>query len=209
MSAHIMPITTSQPSPTEVAGRRAWFGARGDDSDDRGWLHTAKVLGGVVAAATPIILLAAQLGNWGDDDKADPQSGRGSISMVAPSLDASKITVAGTADPGVDAVVVRIDSLGTDGRRWAEEAEVFAQEWKTVIPTEPKLVGEYRIKAWYHTPSGVELAANQRRLVSAFVQTPPPPTLPSDIAECVVEYGDACFQGQPGWSDPSVYRSDQ
>ena len=153
MSAHIVPITTSQPSSAEPAGRRTWFGAGGDDSDDRGWLHTAKVLGGVLAAATPIILLAAQLGGWGDGDKEEARSGRGSISMVAPSLDASTITVAGTADPGVDTVVVRIDSLGADGLRWAEEAEVFAQEWKTVVPTEPRLVGEYKIKAWYHTPS--------------------------------------------------------
>lgn len=203
-----MPITTSQPPSTEAAGRGAWFGARGDDSNDRGWLHTAKVLGGVVAAATPAIVLAAQLFDWGNDHEA-ARSGGGSISMVAPSLDASTITVAGTADPVVDTVVVRIDSLGADGRRWAEEAEVFAQEWKTVIPTEPRLVGEYKIKAWYHTPSDVELAANQRPLVSAFMEPPPPPNLPSDIAECVVEYGDVCFQGQPGWSDPSVYRSDQ
>ena len=208
MSAHIMPITTSQPSSTEAAGRRAWFGPRGDDGEDRSWLHTAKVLGSVVAAATPVILLAAQLFDWGNDNDA-ARSGGGSISMVAPSLDANTITVAGTADPGVDTVMVRVGSLGPEGQGWARKTEVFAQEWKMVIPTAPKLVGEYEIEAWYYTPSGVKLAASQRELASSFMEPPPPPNLPGDLADCVAQYGDVCFQGQPGWSDPSVYRSGQ
>jgi len=210
MSAHIMPITGSQHSPADASRRRGWFGTRDNSDEDRGWLHDAKVLGGVVAAVTPLILLVAQVTDLGVDDVHDQTaSAKGSIAMVAPSLDASKITVAGTAEPGVNTVMVRVGSLGPEGQGWARKTEVFAQEWKMVIPTAPKLVGEYEIEAWYYTPSGVKLAASQRELASSFMEPPPPPNLPGDLADCVAQYGDVCFQGQPGWSDPSVYRSGQ
>jgi hypothetical protein len=207
MGAHIAPVTAVQESPAEGVGRRGIFRSKGEE-DERSWVQVATVLGGILAAVSPLVLLAAQLFGWaGDDDQARP--GNGSIAMVAPSLDATKMTVAGTADPGVDAVLIKIETLGTDGRRWAEEADVFAREWKMVVPTEPKMVGEYQIKAWYHTPSDIELAVNQRELVSARMDPPPSPVVPSDLSECVAQYGDVCFEGQAGWSQPSIYRSEQ
>lgn len=206
MTAHAEPIGT----PAEGAGSGGLDNEGNATREGWAWLHAAKVLGGVVAAATPLIVLGVQIVNDVDREPKIIRSTMGSIGDVIANEDLTEVTVAGTAEPGVDAVVVTIDPTDPEKRRFVGETDVFAQEWTLVIPTEPKLDPGYAIKANFYSAPKAGYVSSHRVLASSIEDPPvPPPVPPSEIVECVVVHGDSCFEGQPGWSDPSIYRSDQ
>lgn len=163
------------------------------------------------------VIVAAVITAWpnifgADDEKVATvqSSALGSIEKVTTNSDDTEVTIAGTAAPDVESVLVTIGPRNSDGQVWAETADVYAGEWRMVVSTKPELTRPYEIKAYYKQRS-VELTSSHRVLASSLEDPPPTPAPapPGQILECVVVHGDSCLQGQPGWGSPSIYQSQQ
>jgi len=135
-------------------------------------------------------------------------SDRGSVDKVEINGSATEVTVTGSAEKDVDSVAVLIGPRESGGQQfWANTGDVFNQQWKLSVATEPHLLLPYRIEAHYH---GVSAAVPHARVLSKFSfqgtepTTPPPP--PNQIVNCAEQFGPDCFTG-PGWGPPSVYQS--
>jgi hypothetical protein len=134
-------------------------------------------------------------------------SGLGSFDQLAINGSRSEVAVTGSAGRDVASVVVLIGPRQSGGQYWAASADVFNQQWKLVVATEPHLPEPYEVKAYYkERTAGAGGVHASNFALQPTAPTPPPP--PGREVTCAVELGDSCFTG-PGWGPPSVYRSDQ
>jgi hypothetical protein len=172
-------------------------------------------IGTAVVTAAASIFVAFGGSNGVDpvaEERPAPQPSMGSIDQVMVNSDNSEVTVAGWAAPTVESVVVAIGPRESGGQYWAASADVFQQEWRLDVATPPQLSRPYEVKAYYKQRSngaaGIESISGYAYSKSEPAPPPPPPS-PGQLAECVAQQGDSCFQGQPGWDSSSTYEPQQ
>jgi hypothetical protein len=233
MTSHAQPISTPpEPlaSPTPMDGRHS-TGINKHKHAGRGGSVSVAKIGMISAIGTAFVTAAATIfvSVSPDGDSAgkatnepvtvNPASGPTTITPTlteGPRLDSfdhwinasgTEVTVAGSAEKEVGSVWVLIGPRPSGGRYWVEPTDVFNQQWKIVVKTEPHLPEPYEIKAY---PRERASGAAEIHRASNFTFQPPTPTPPPPGQEvnCAEEFGDSCFTG-PGWGPPSVYRSDQ
>ena len=163
-------------------------------------------IGAALVTAITTIVVAVSLDNGQSLVKT---STLGSFDQVAINGSGTEVTETGSAEKDVDSVVVLIGPRQSGGQYWAASANVFNQQWKLVVATEPHVPVSYEISAYYRQRAGGS-AATQSASYFAFQRTTPTPTPPPPGQEvnCAEQFGDSCFTG-PGWGPPSVFRSDQ
>ena len=165
-------------------------------------------IGAALVTAITTIVVAVSLDNGQSLVYTSPH---GSFDQVAINGSGTKVTVTGSAEKDIDSVVVLIGPRQSGGQYWAASANVFNQQWKLVVATEPHVPVPYEIRAYYRQRAGGS-AATQSASYFAFQRTtptpPPTPPPPRQEVNCAEQFGDSCFTG-PGWGPPSVFRSDQ
>ena len=165
-------------------------------------------IGAALVTAITTIVVAVSLDNGQSLVNTSPH---GSFDQVAINGPGTKVTVTGSAEKDIDSVVVLIGPRQSGGQYWAASANVFNQQWKLVVATEPHVPVPYEIRAYYRQRAGGS-AATQSASYFAFQRTtptpPPTPPPPRQEVNCAEQFGDSCFTG-PGWGPPSVFRSDQ
>jgi hypothetical protein len=163
----------------------------------------------LVTAVTTIVVAVSHDNGQTITPSLVKTSSLGSFDQVAINGSGTEVTVIGSAEKDVDSVVVLIGPRQSGGQYWAASANVFNQQWKLVVATEPHVPVPYEIRAYYRQRAGGR-AATQSASYFAFQRTTPTPTPPPPGQEvnCAEQLGDSCFTG-PGWGPPSVFRSDQ
>jgi hypothetical protein len=163
----------------------------------------------LVTAVTTIVVAVSHDNGQTITPSLVKTSSLGSFDQVAINGSGTEVTVIGSAEKDVDSVVVLIGPRQSGGQYWAASANVFNQQWKLVVATEPHVPVPYEIRAYYRQRGGGR-AATQSASYFAFQRTTPTPTPPPPGQEvnCAEQLGDSCFTG-PGWGPPSVFRSDQ
>jgi hypothetical protein len=133
----------------------------------------------------------------------------GSVDKVEINAAGTEVTVTGSARKDVDSVAVMVGPRQSGGQYWASQGNVFNQQWKVEVATDPHLSQPYTIDTRYHSVSGG--AASESAFKFTFFQgtepTTPPPPPTNQIVNCAEKFGPNCFNG-PGWGGPpSVYQS--
>jgi hypothetical protein len=133
----------------------------------------------------------------------------GSVDKVEINASGTEVTVTGSARKDVDSVAVMVGPRQSGGQYWANQANVFNQQWKVEVATDPHLPQPYTIDTRYHSVSGG--AASESAFKFTFFQgtesTTPPPPPTNQIVNCAEQFGPNCFN-TPGWGGPpSVYQS--
>ena len=226
MTSHAQPISTPQgplASPKRMRKRDS-IGVDKRKRDGEGDSVSVAKMGmiGTIGAAlvtavtTMVVAVSHDNGSGGTGSTGQTitpslvkASTLGSFDQVAINGSGTEVTVTGSAEKDVDSVVVLIGPRQSGGQYWAASANVFNQQWKLVVATEPHVPVSYEIRAYYRQRAGGS-AATQSASYFAFQRTTPTPTPPPPGQEvnCAEQFGDSCFTG-PGWGPPSVFRSDQ
>lgn len=219
MTTHVQPIGTPPDplgSPTAFDGRHS-IGIGLDkhsDSGDSPWSAPKCAMIGTLGAAliTAAVSIFSAMGADGNSDGKTTvtptpiqESALGSLEEVTVNSSGSEVAVTGYAAENVESVVVMIGPRQSGGQYWAARTEVFNQEWKLVVATDPHLPRPYEIKTQYQKRPSGQTVSGYSFQTPAPTPTPPPP---GQVVDCAVVHGDSCFQG-PDWGPPSVYRSDQ
>jgi hypothetical protein len=134
-------------------------------------------------------------------------SNLGSVDKVEINGSGTEVTVTGSAERGVDSVVVLVGPRESGGQYWANVGSVSNQRWKLSVATDPRLPEPYTIEARYHSVSGTAVRPSAFTFTLQGTEpttTPPPPS--NQIVNCAEQFGPNCFNG-PGWGPPSVYHS--
>lgn len=168
-------------------------------------------LGGALIAAMPSLLTTITQHN---DVPSAPvtevqSSDRGSVDSVMFSDSGTKITVAGSAIPRVEAVGVMISPSDATNPIWTAGTNVSDGKWSLVVNAGQKLPPEVEIKAFYkeRTVSAAPvMKTSYVTLEAASTTSTPPPPAPAQVNGCAPQTGDGCFTG-PGWGPPSIYRT--
>ena len=161
MTTHVQPIGTPPDplgSPTAFDGRHS-IGIGLDKHSDSGdsSLSAAKcgmistIGGALITAAVSIVVLVhggssgVATSSTGTTFKPIPsqESALGSIGKVTINSSGSEVAVTGYAADNVESVVVMIGPRQSGGQYWAASTEVFNQEWKLVVATDPHLPQPY------------------------------------------------------------------
>ena len=165
---------------------------------------TTIVVGFTHDSGSDSIKSAAQIATSTPDVPPPPA---GSFDQVTINGSGTEVTVSGSAEKGVDSVVVLIGPRQSGGQYWAASADVVNQHWTLAVATEPHVPEPYQIKAYYRQQGAAPAAQGASYFTSprpADTPTTTPP--PAPIVNCAEQFGDKCFNG-PGWGPPSVYQS--
>jgi hypothetical protein len=164
----------------------------------------------VATGPTPTTISHPPMTQASDQGSVDKVAIHGSVDEVEINGARTEVTVTGSAEKDVDSVAVLIGPRHSAGQQfWATVGNVFNQQWKLSIATEPHLLEPYTIKAVYHS---VSAAVPKARVLSklpfqGIQPTPPPsPSPTNEIVNCAEQFGPGCFTG-PGWGPPSSYQS--
>ena len=210
--------THAQPADTAPASRkRSRTPKRGSQNAS---VSVAKMgmigtIGAAVVTAITTISVGGTHDSGSDSPKGPVQSStskvdnppQGSFDQVTINGAGTEVTVSGSAEKGVDNVVVLIGPRQLGGQYWAASADVVNQHWTLAVATEPHVPEPYQIKAYYRQQAAAPAAQGASyfhfpRPAETPTTTPPP----APIVNCAEQYGDRCFDG-PGWGPPSVYQS--
>ncbi|HEX5142396.1 MAG TPA: hypothetical protein VFW21_00860 [Mycobacterium sp.] len=119
-------------------------------------------------------------------------------------VDGANVTVAGSARPDIESVVVMIAGRQSGGNYWFATADVHDQKWSVVVSTDATLPASFKTTVRYKERPNAYEGLTWRQGPSPTSQPAPPGV----DANCVVQNGDACFTA-PGWGAPSVFQSDK
>ena len=193
-----------------MASQRRRVSTPSEQTSDRS-LSAAKI--GLIG--TLVTAVASVVGIWITSDEPPPPppidisgtvvqtSPFGSVGKVTTNSSGSEVTVTGWAESGIDDVVVLIGPRPDDEKYWVANASVTNQRWDVVVKTDPHLVPDYTVKAYFNR--GIKLASVTMPLNWPPTTPPAPPPYPGDITQCAALYGDLCFTSQY-WGPPSVYQ---
>jgi hypothetical protein len=176
-------------------------------------------IGAAVVTAITTVILGVSHDGGSDSSKTPAQtftpklvnpSPLGSFDQVAINDSGTEVTISGSAEKGVDSVVVLIGPRQSGGQYWAASADVVNQQWKLAVATEPHVPKPYEIKAYYRQQTAAPAAQGASYVLFPRPAETPTTTQPSQppgpVVNCAEQYGDRCFDG-PGWGPPSVYQS--
>lgn len=170
-------------------------------------------LGGALIAAMPSLL--DKIGGPGDGNVSSTPvteiqgSGHVWVDSVKFSDSGTKVTVAGTAVPRVEAVGVLITPPDAADPTWSAGANVSDGKWSAVVKADQKMPSDVEIKAYYKERTAAAVPVMKSSYVTfqsdSTTSTAPPPA-PAQVNACPAQAADSCFAG-PGWGPPSIYRT--
>jgi hypothetical protein len=132
----------------------------------------------------------------------------GSMDKVEINAAGTAVTVTGSARKDVDSVAVMVGPRQSGGQYWANQGNVFNEQWKVEVAVDPRLPQPYTIDTRFHTVSVGAATASAYKFTFFQGTDPTTPTQPpNQIVNCAEQQGPDCFNG-PGWGGPpSVFKS--